>query len=244
VTMQRCHGDLCGASKCALPAGTGHVDFRGAACPLQAGDITLDFDVQVSRFVPTSLAYLDIEIESEGSAGKLLCAKIKTSPGLSLEAEGEVEEEVEVTGGNVNLQIEDCGDASTHGHVAGISPSVVQTGHKTVVSGSGHLDTTAADGSFEVKVKAAGVTMQRCHGDLCGASKCALPAGTGHVDFRGAACPLQAGDITLDFDVQVSRFVPTSLAYLDIEIESEGSAGKLLCAKIKTSPGLSEEVVV
>merc|ERR1712070_1050687 len=87
--MQRCHGDLCSASKCSLPAGTGSVDFHGAACPLQAGDITLDFDVQVSRFVPSSLAHLDIEIESTGSAGKLLCAKIKTSPGLSEESEAE-----------------------------------------------------------------------------------------------------------------------------------------------------------
>jgi C1A family cysteine protease len=51
---------------------------------LQAGDITLDFDVTVSRFVPSSLAHLDIEISSEGSAGKLLCAKITTSPGLAV----------------------------------------------------------------------------------------------------------------------------------------------------------------
>ena len=95
------------------------------------------------------------------------------------------------------------------------------------------------DGDYKVNVKALGVSMQRCHADLCGASKCALPAFTGHVDFRGLACPQAPGFVTLDFDVTVSRAVPSSLAYLEIEITSEGSAGKLLCAKIHTSPGAS-----
>merc|ERR1712046_522173 len=101
-------------------------------------------------------------------------------------------------------------------------------------------DTTVSDGSFDVNVKAAGVSLQKCRGDLCSPSKCSLPAGTGHVNFQGVACPLAAGDVSLDFDVKVSRFVPSSLANLDIEITSEGSAGKLLCAKISTSPGAME----
>jgi len=135
------------------------------------------------------------------------------------------------------LAIEDCGDASTHGHVSGISPSSVEQGKATVVSGAGHLDTTVADGSFNINVKAAGVTVTSCKGDICAASKCNLPAGTGSVNFHGVACPLAAGDVSLDFDVSVSRFVPSSLAHLDIEMSADGSAGKLLCAKLTTSPG-------
>jgi len=65
------------------------VDFRGLACPQAPGLVTLDFDVTVSRAVPSSLAYLEIEITSEGSAGKLLCAKIHTSPGASFNADPE-----------------------------------------------------------------------------------------------------------------------------------------------------------
>merc|ERR1712070_701615 len=107
----------------------------------------------------------------------------------------------------------------------------------TVVSGAGHLDTTVADGSFNINVKAAGVTVTSCKGDICAASKCNLPAGTGSVDFHGVACPLAAGDVSLDFDVTVSRFVPSSLAHLNIEMSADGSAGKLLCAKLTTSPG-------
>ena len=125
--------------------------------------------------------------------------------------------------------------------LTGISPTSVKQGAETVVTGSGHLNTTVSDGSFDVNVKAAGVSLQKCRGDLCSASKCSLPAGAGHVNFQGVACPLAAGDVSLDFDVKVSRFVPSSLAHLDIEIESEGSVGKLLCAKIATSPGAMEE---
>ena len=141
--------------------------------------------------------------------------------------------------GTVNLAIEDCGDGATHGHVEGINPGSVDQGHKTLVQGSGHLDSQVTDGDYKVNVKALGVSMQKCHADLCGASKCALPAFTGHVDFRGLACPQAPGFVTLDFDVTVSKAVPSSLAYLEIEITSEGSAGKLLCAKIHTSPGAS-----
>ena len=146
---------------------------------------------------------------------------------------------VGVAAGTINLSIEDCGDSSTHGHVSGISPSTVPQGTSVLVSGSGQLDTAVSDGSFEVKVKALGVTLQSCSGDLCGASKCALPGGTGSVDFRGVSCPLEAGDVTLGFDVAISSAVPSSLARLEIDISSTGSAGNLLCAKIRTSPGLA-----
>merc|ERR1712224_1105804 len=101
---------------------------------------------------------------------------------------------------------------STHGHVTGISPTSVEPGQMTLVSGSGHLDTTVSDGSFDITVKAAGMTVASCKGDICSASKCALPAGTGSVNFHGVACPLAAGDASLDFDVSVSKFVPASLA--------------------------------
>jgi len=146
---------------------------------------------------------------------------------------------VGVAAGTINLALEDCGDSATLGHVSGISPSSVAQGTSTKVSGLGHLDATVSDGSFDVNVKAAGVSVQKCSGDICSASKCALPAGTGSVDFRGVACPLAAGDVSLDFDVEVSEAVPSSLAHLTIEITSTGSAGKLLCAKLTTSPGLA-----
>merc|ERR1711865_869524 len=86
--------------------------------------------------------------------------------------------------------------------------------------------------------KAAGVTVTSCKGDICSASKCALPAGTGSVDFHGIACPLAAGAGSLDFDVTVSKFVPSSLAHLEIDMAPEGSPGKLLCATLTTPPAM------
>jgi len=148
---------------------------------------------------------------------------------------------VGVAAGTINLAISDCGDSATHGKVGSISPSSVPQGTKTLVTGTGSVDTTVADGSYNVNVKALGVSMKTCKADLCGASKCALPAFTGSVDFRGLNCPQAAGDVSLGFDVTVSRTVPSSLAVLSIEITSTGSAGKLICATIQTSPGLGFE---
>merc|ERR1712070_1025929 len=97
-----------------------------------------------------------------------------------------------------------------------------------------------ADGSFDVDVKAAGTTLTTCTGNICGASSCDLPAGTGSVNFRGLACPVAAGDVSLDFDVSISQYVPSSLAVLEMDITAEGSNGKLMCAKINTSPADGE----
>jgi hypothetical protein len=251
VSLQKCRGDLCSPSKCSLPAGTGHVNFQGVACPLAAGDVSLDFDVKVSRFVPSSLAHLDIEIESEGSAGKLLCAKIATSPGAVEEEEFDEEEfdklqeeeSDEMLGGKINLAISDCGDDATHGHVSSISPSYVTKGKKSVVTGTGHLDTTVTDGSFDFDIKFGDMSVHKCTGDICGPSKCSFPMGTGSIVYHGLNCPVAEGDVTMDFDVRVSRIVPKEFETLTIELRSKGSAGNLLCAKIATSPGAMDEEI-
>jgi len=61
---------------------------------------------------------------------------------------------VGLAAGTINLSIEDCGGASTHGKVGGISPTSVPQGTSTKVTGTGTLDTTVTDGSFDVAVKA------------------------------------------------------------------------------------------
>merc|ERR1712070_149552 len=168
-------------------------------------------------------------------ASNIICVSFSHTMALRLATPAAL---VGIAAGTINLAITDCGDSSTHGHVTGISPSSVEQGQKTVVTGSGNLDTTVSDGSFNVNVKAAGVTLQTCKADICKASTCALPANTGSVDFHGVSCPQAAGDVSLEFDVTVSKFVPSSLAVLDIEMSAEGSAGKLLCATIATSPAM------
>jgi len=145
---------------------------------------------------------------------------------------------VGLAAGTINLSIEDCGGSSTHGHVGGISPTSVPQGTSTKVTGTGNVDITVTDGSFDVAVKALGVTVTSCTGNLCGASSCDLPAGTGSVNFRGLSCPVSAGSVSLDFDVSVAASVPSSLAVLEMDISSKGSQGDLLCAKLHTSPGL------
>jgi len=151
---------------------------------------------------------------------------------------------VGVASATIDLAISDCGDASTHGHVTSISPTSVPQGSKTRVTGSGTLDVQVSDGTFTSAVKVLGVTMQTCSGDFCGASQCALPAGTGAVDFVGLTCPQASGTVSMGFDVTVAASIPSSLAVLEIDMTAVSSSGaKLLCAKINTSPGLNFQAV-
>ena len=51
------------------------------------------------------------------------------------------------------------------------------------------------------------------------------------------------GDVTMDFDVRASRIVSKESEKLTTELQSKGSAGKLLCAKIARSPGAMDEEI-
>jgi hypothetical protein len=158
--------------------------------------------------------------------------------------EEEIEEESdEMLGGKINLAISDCGDAATHGHVSGISPTFVTKGKKSVVTGTGHLDTTVTDGSFDFDIKFGDMSVHKCTGDICSSSKCSFPMGMGSIVYHGLNCPMAEGDVTMDFDVRVSRMVPKEFETLTIELQSKGSAGDLLCAKIATSPGTMDEEI-
>merc|ERR1712185_421099 len=113
----------------------------------------------------------------------------------------------EMLGGKINLAISDCGDAATHGHVSSISPTFVTKGKKSVVSGTGHLDTIVTDGSFDFDIKFGDMSVHKCTGDICSSSKYSFPMGTGSIVYHGLNCPVAEGDVTMDFDVRVSRVV-------------------------------------
>jgi hypothetical protein len=139
--------------------------------------------------------------------------------------------------GAINLAISDCGGGATHGTVTGISPSSINTGSTTTVHGFGKVDTEVTSGNYKFTVKALGVTLQTCSGDLCSPAQCDLPQGTGSIKFGGVSCPLAAGDVDLAMDVTVSAAIPSSLAVLEMQLD----AGDLLCAKINTSPALGSQ---
>ena len=116
-------------------------------------------------------------------------------------------------------------------------------GKKSVVSVTGHLDTTVTDGSFDFDIKFGDMSVHKCTGDICRPSKCSFPMGSGAIIYHGLNCPVAEGDVTMDFDVRASRIVPKEFEKLTIELQSKGSAGNLLCAKIARSPGAMDEEI-
>ena len=71
-------------------------------------------------------------------------------------------------------------------------------GKKSVVSVTGHLDTTVTDGSFDFDIKFGDMSVHKCTGDICRLSKC----------FSDGITALWLRIVTMDFDVSASRIVP------------------------------------
>jgi len=67
--------------------------------------------------------------------------------------------------------------------------------------------------------------------------------GTSSIVYHGLNCPMAEGDVTMHFDVRVSRIAPKEIETLAIELQSKGSAGNLLCSKIATSPSAMDEEI-
>ena len=106
-------------------------------------------------------------------------------------------------------------------------------GKKSVVSVTGHLDTTVTDGSFDFDIKFGDMSVHKCTGDICRLSKC----------FSDGITALWLRIVTMDFDVSASRIVPKEFEKLTPELQSKGSASNLLCAKIARSPGAMDEEI-
>merc|ERR1712048_86298 len=63
----------------------------------------------------------------------------------------------DVNGGTIGLTINDCGDASTHGTVSGLSPTDLTFGDKTTITATGSVDEQVTGGDFTVQVDTHGV---------------------------------------------------------------------------------------
>jgi hypothetical protein len=133
----------------------------------------------------------------------------------------------------IKIAISDCG-SGVPGHVTGISPSAITTGQKTTITGSGTVDSDVASATYTMTIKALGVALQTCTGDMCSSAECKLPLNTGSLDFQGLSCPVKAGPVAINIDATVAASIPSQLAVLDITLEADG----LLCAAIHTSPAL------
>jgi hypothetical protein len=140
-----------------------------------------------------------------------------------------------VSADTIALSISDCG-SGVPGHVKDISPKSINTGSTSTITGSGTSDSDVSGGDFTLDIKALGVSLQSCKGEICSASTCDLPLSTGSIAFKGMTCPVKAGPVDIPMDVTVSDSIPSQLAVLEITLDVDG----VLCAKINTKAGAEE----
>jgi len=105
------------------------------------------------------------------------------------------------------------------------------------LTGKGSTKKFIEKATYTVTAKAMfGITVFQHSGDGCKADSIALPGGTGTIKMAGFRCPINAGDVELDLDVQLSSSIPASLAKLTIDLQASTDTGaKALCAEIKTT---------
>lgn len=144
------------------------------------------------------------------------------------------------TGGTLKLTWSDCGDASTHAKVTGLTPDTITLGQMTTVSGTGTLDEAVTGGTFAIDVKAGGgIIHQKFDGDTCQDKTFKLPMGVGSVKWHAMACPLAKGSTGVKMDITLSASIPASLARAAIQATAKTSTGdKLLCMTVNTAPAV------
>jgi len=135
---------------------------------------------------------------------------------------------------NIGFAVADCGEPSIC-TMTSVVPNMLTQGIATAVIGRGTSNSTVRDGTFEMKIKAVGFTLQTITGDICSRSTVDLPMGVGYLVFGGLSCPMAQGPLAILVKVYVSALVPSSLARMDIAFIARTRSGSpLLCATFST----------
>lgn len=138
--------------------------------------------------------------------------------------------------GTLSLTWDDCGDASTHGKVTGLTPTSLTLGQNTHTVGTGSLNEAVTGGSFTIDLTA-GIIKKTWTGDLCTKEAFQLPLSTGTITWDGMGCPLASGNTNVPLDIQLSSEIPSVLLKTKITVQATSTNGdKLLCMNINTAP--------
>merc|ERR1711862_580016 len=142
----------------------------------------------------------------------------------------------------IDLTWSDCGDASTVATVTDLSPTSLDLG-KNTLKGKGTLTKDEDGGTFKFTAKAGPIPVLSGSGDLCQDSTINLPLGAGSVIFKSVGCPVKAGDIELDIDINIlSAEVTNDLVKIAVTVEST-SGDSLLCLNLGVASAAGSEVV-
>merc|ERR1712110_907775 len=176
-----CKGDASQSKTCSLPLGVGSLTFNAMAFPIKKGTTSVSVDLSLSALLPGALAHTETKVTATATGGdELFCMDIKSAPAVDevdeLAALATTATQAHVEGGTLAVTYKDCGDASTHAKITGLSPSVMTIGEKTTITGTGSVDEDISDGAFTMSTAlTAGVPLLDCTGDASIRKKCSFP---------------------------------------------------------------------
>jgi len=136
----------------------------------------------------------------------------------------------------LQLSYKDCGDASTHAKITGLSPSTAHIGRKVTITGTGNLDEDIKDGTFSIETAfSQGVPLLECDGDAAVGKKCRFPLLSGSLAFEGVNFPIKAGPQDINVDLYLSPILPAALIKTTTEVSAVSKSGeKIFCMKVIT----------
>jgi len=228
VPLLECKGDASTAKKCGFPLGTGSLTFEGVNFPIKAGPQDINVDLYLSSLLPAGLIKTTTEVTAvSGSGEKIFCMKVITGKSNQ--------------NGVVSLSYEDCGDASTHAKITGLTPSSVTLGKKTRITGKGILDKDITDGNFQTRTVYSGGDLADCSGDAGKSQKCGLFGGLlGSLTFDPLTFPVKKGSSSVSVDLSLNPLIPAALAQTVTTVTASTKEGdKIFCMKVFTAPASS-----
>merc|ERR1719478_1450818 len=141
-------------------------------------------------------------------------------------------------GGTLKLSYKDCGDASTHAKITGLSPSTARIGNKVKITGTGDLDEDITDGTFSMQTAfSKGVPLLDCQGDASVSKKCNFPLLSGSLAFDGVKFPIKAGPQDINVDLYLSPLLSATAGLIKTttEVSAVSNSGeKIFCMKVIT----------
>jgi C1A family cysteine protease len=141
----------------------------------------------------------------------------------------------------VNLSFKDCGSSSTHGKINSLSPDSIQVPGKSTVVGTGSLDADQTSASFSLKVKKGIIPFLSGKGNLCEDTVINLPLGAGSFTVKAMSCPVKAGDVSVEVDLDLASSLfedgENSLATIHIDANADDTGDQVLCLDIDASLG-------
>merc|ERR1711959_600602 len=142
-------------------------------------------------------------------------------------------------GETVKLTYTDCGSSSTHAKITGLKPDTIDMPGKASIVGSGTLDADQTSASFSLKVKKAGIPLVSGKGSICEDTTIKVPLGAGSFTVKGLDCPVKAGDVAVEVDLDLLSDLfedgENNLLSIHIEANADDTGDQVICLDVDAS---------